>query len=113
VRIERDETRYPSKGTWPEFRGRTGTVIEINVDRKRPRLTEYGVIFSATRKRPNRPVCAASGEAITTWFKVHELRVICRGGAASVGHADGFSGQAAIKGLTPERCTRGALERAS
>lgn len=25
VRIERNETRYPSKGTWPQFRGRTGT----------------------------------------------------------------------------------------
>jgi ribosomal protein L21E len=36
VRIERDETRYPSKGTWPRFRGKTGTVVEIN-------LGEYGV----------------------------------------------------------------------
>ncbi len=30
VRIERDETRYPSKGTWPEFRGCTGTVTARN-----------------------------------------------------------------------------------
>jgi ribosomal protein L21E len=30
VKIQRDETRYPSKGTWPQFRGKTGTVVEIN-----------------------------------------------------------------------------------
>jgi ribosomal protein L21E len=39
VRIERDEIRYPSKGTWPQFRGRTGTVVEVNAD-------EYGVVFA-------------------------------------------------------------------
>lgn len=44
VRIERDETRHPSRGTWPWFRGKTGTVVEINRDRKRPHLTEYGVV---------------------------------------------------------------------
>ncbi len=41
--IERDEKIYPSKGTWPQFRGRTGTVVQINKDPKRPHLTEYGV----------------------------------------------------------------------
>ena len=113
VRVWRDELAHPSKGTWPDFRGRTGTIVEINVDHRRPRLTEYGVIFSATRKRPNRPVCAASGQAIVTWFKVHEIRVICSGGAAPTGHADGFSGRAVIGRSTPERCAHGALERAS
>lgn len=43
VRIERDETRYPLRGTWPQFRGRAGTVVAINADRERPHLTEYGV----------------------------------------------------------------------
>jgi hypothetical protein len=69
VRIERDETRYPSRGTWPQFRGRTGTVIEVNEDRKRPHLTEYGVVFGATRKRPDGSL---HGDDVTTWFKAHE-----------------------------------------
>ncbi len=54
VRIERDETRYPSKGTWPRFRGRVGTVVEINADRQRPHLTEYGVAFGKVWPRPDR-----------------------------------------------------------
>lgn len=62
VRIERDETRYPSKGTWPEFRGRTSIIVEINVDRKRPHLTEYGVLFAKTLHRHG-----------VTWFKDYEL----------------------------------------
>ena len=71
VVIERDETRYPSRGTWPQFRGRTGTVVEINADGKRPHLTEYGVVFGSTRK-PNRNSSIAGG-AKTVWFKVYEL----------------------------------------
>jgi hypothetical protein len=89
VRIERDETRYPSRGTWPEFRGRVGVVVEINAG-------EYGVIFGATRRRANRPVCAASGEAVTTWFRAYEIRAICRGGAAPVRHADASLGRTLV-----------------
>jgi hypothetical protein len=69
VRIGRDETRYPSRGTWPQFRGRTGTVIEVNADRKRRHLTEYGVVFGATRERPNGSLAGGG----TTWFKVYEM----------------------------------------
>lgn len=77
VRIERDETSYPSKGTWPQFRGRTGTVVEINEDRKRPHLTEYGVIFGKAKERPNRPgTFAWSGDESQTWFKAHEISVL-------------------------------------
>lgn len=74
VRIERDETRYPSKGTWPQFRGRVGTIVEVNADRKRPRLTEYGVVFGATRTLPDGSTRAANGCEVTTWFKIYELR---------------------------------------
>ena len=49
VRIERDEKLYPSEGTWPQFHGRTGTVDEVNRDRERPHLTEYGVTFGKVR----------------------------------------------------------------
>ena len=66
VRIERDETRYPSKGTWPQFRGKTGTVVEIN-------LGEYGVVFGKARSpRPNGSIAMA--EAV--WFQPHEIRAL-------------------------------------
>ncbi len=52
VRIARDEDRFPSKGTWPPFRGKTGTVVEINEDRQRPHLTEYGVSFGKVTEAP-------------------------------------------------------------
>lgn len=67
ARIERDETRYPSRGTWPWFRGKTGTVVEINRDRKRPHLTEYGVVFGAGRALYRHGV---------TWFKPYELSTL-------------------------------------
>jgi hypothetical protein len=73
VRIERDETRYPTKGTWPQFRGKTGTIVAINVDRKHPHLTEYGVAFGKTRQRAGRPDGSLIGDGIVTWFKAHEL----------------------------------------
>jgi hypothetical protein len=72
VRIERDETCYPSKGTWPQFRGRTGTVVEINADRKRLHVTEYGVVFAEVWPREDRPgVYRWSGPI--TWFKDYEI----------------------------------------
>ncbi|OBG28384.1 hypothetical protein [Mycobacterium sp. 852002-51057_SCH5723018] len=74
VRIERDETRYPSKGSWPEFRGRTGTVVEINLDRKRPNLTEYGVAFGkVTAASPQARRATRWDHAAVAWFKVYEI----------------------------------------
>ena len=72
VRIERDETVYPSKGTWPQFRGKTGTIVMINRDRERPHLTEYGVVFGAVRQRGNG---TTTGYA-PTWFKRHEMSAL-------------------------------------
>ncbi|AWT52587.1 hypothetical protein [Mycolicibacterium smegmatis] len=70
VRIERDETRFPSRGSWPRFRGKTGTVVEINHDRRRRHLTEYGVVFGRVRPaRPNGSVAMSD----VTWFKRHEF----------------------------------------
>ena len=62
VRIERDEAMHPSRGTWRQWRGRTGTVVAINTDR-RPVATEYGVTFG-TRERAD------------AWFLRHELTVL-------------------------------------
>ena len=74
VRIERDESRYPSKGTWPKFRGRAGTVVEINLDRTRPHLTEYGVSFGKVTKAPtcHRREFNWKSEDVA-WFKSYEM----------------------------------------
>jgi len=84
VRVERDETRWPSRGTWPQFRGRVGTIVEINPD-KRPELTEYGVSWSAVRRRPNGSL---HGDDSATWFKAHELTAL-----ASERNADERAGE--------------------
>lgn len=70
VVIERDEKQYPSKGTWSGWRGRTGTVVEINDD-------EYGVVFGKVKERVNRPgTFAWSGDESQTWFKRYEISVL-------------------------------------
>jgi hypothetical protein len=91
VRIERDETRYPSKGTWPQFRGRTGTIIEVNRDRKRPHLTEYGVALGTVSARIDRPGTFNWDSASVAWFKDYE---ICR--VASERHTEPRSAVPAI-----------------
>jgi hypothetical protein len=63
VKIERDEKKFPPRGTWRWFRGRTGTLLEINKSGKGP--WEYGVSFGD----------AAHVEA---WFKRHEVRPLRR-----------------------------------
>jgi hypothetical protein len=66
VRIERDETRHPLKGTWPRFRGRAGTVVEFN-------LGEYGVAFGkVTPRRDGRGAFSHGGGV--TWLGPHEIR---------------------------------------
>lgn len=80
VRIERDETEYPSRGTWPMFKGRTATVTVVNrgytrtvvgrpsgMSKKLPAFprevkidTEYGVSFG-------------KGQGVDAWFRAHEL----------------------------------------
>jgi hypothetical protein len=74
IRIERDETAYPSRGTWPGWRGRTGTVAVINRDRQRPLATEYGVVFGATRQRADRDGAVDYSES-PAWFLGYELTV--------------------------------------
>jgi len=74
VRIERDETLYPSKGVWPQYKGRIGTVVTVNRARtikvrdgsgtKTVKITaEYGVSFT---KRTS----------VDSWFQVYELTVL-------------------------------------
>ena len=85
VRDERDEQRYPAKGTWAQFRGRTGTVVGINLDRDRPHLTEYAVCFGKVWRGATRLDWEAKQVA---WFKRYEITAPL----ASKSHADSVSG---------------------
>lgn len=77
VRIERDETLYPSKGTWPWFRGKTGTVVEINHG-------ECGVSFGKVRTpRSNGSIAAGSD---TVWFQPWEVRALAAQSPLSHGY---------------------------
>jgi hypothetical protein len=38
-----------ARGAWPQFRGKTGVIVQVNVDRQRPRVTEYRVVFGLGR----------------------------------------------------------------
>ena len=67
VRIERNETLYPSRGTWPKYRGRIGTVVEVNGD-------EYGLIFGKVYQRPDGSYFG--GKEPKTWFLGHELKAV-------------------------------------
>ncbi|QGH79724.1 hypothetical protein SEA_ANON_53 [Gordonia phage Anon] len=56
VKAVRDETKYPSKGSWPQYRGKRGTVTGTN-------LGEIGVSFT-------------SDDNTDAWFQPHELERI-------------------------------------
>lgn len=88
VRIERDETRYPCRGTWPRYRGRIGTVVEVNRDSKRPHLTEFGVVFGKVRSPRSNGSLAMAGAA---WFRAHELVAL-----AAERHAETFTAPAGV-----------------
>lgn len=64
VRIQRDETRWPSRKSWPLFRGRIGRLFSENADALPTRThIEWSVIFD-------------SGQV--AWFVPTELVVIPR-----------------------------------
>ena len=58
VVVERDESKYPSRGTWPWFRGKTG-VVTSEVRGAGP--VEYGVSFT-------------KDDHADAYFKRYELR---------------------------------------
>lgn len=81
VLIQRDEVLYPAKGTWPQFKGRTGVIASVNrgrtmsvvgrppgMSKREPAFlrevkiaTEYGVSFT-------------KGHHIDAWFQTYELK---------------------------------------
>lgn len=58
VRIERDEKKYPSRGTWRWYRGKTGVITCVN--HAGMGAWEYGVSFSKS-------------QAADAYFKAYEL----------------------------------------
>lgn len=70
VRIERDEKRYPSMGTWPRYRGKPGVVVMLNQEDG-----EIGVEVGAARARyrPDGRGLQYDSAAVA-WFLPHELR---------------------------------------
>jgi hypothetical protein len=70
VKIERDEEIYPSKGSWPNYKGKVGRVVSIFIDEINPNYPreepyiEYGVRFTA-----------GHNESLH-WFVDYELTVI-------------------------------------
>jgi ribosomal protein L21E len=64
VVIEQDETRYRSKGTGPQFGGRTGTVIQVRRVRSRVR--------QVTPRTDDRGALQIEGPVM--WFQDYELR---------------------------------------
>lgn len=77
VVIARDEQTYPSKGTWPRFRGKVGTVVEINHDRRRPDRTEYAVCWGRVRPSAHRFGGYDWDAYAVAWFKSQEMRPMC------------------------------------
>lgn len=67
VEVQRDERRYPSRGTWPAYRGKIGTVVIAD------NLGEVGIVFGATRRRPDGSL---HGDDSPSWFAAHELAVV-------------------------------------
>lgn len=63
VRVQRDEEAYPSRGTWPRYRGQVGTVSRLN-----PEDDEYGIMFT--------PEGSSRTGGIVYWFKAWELAAI-------------------------------------
>ena len=62
------------QGAWPQFLGRTGTIIEVNLDRKRPRLTEFGVSFGEVTKALDGHRREFNWDAVdVAWFKAYEM----------------------------------------
>ncbi|ANA86993.1 hypothetical protein SEA_STROSAHL_57 [Gordonia phage Strosahl] len=56
VVAKRDEEKYPSRGSWPQYRGKKGTVTGTN-------LGEIGVSFT-------------NDDTTDAWFQPHELERI-------------------------------------
>lgn len=70
VRLERDETKHPIRGSWRRYRGKTGTVVEINRAGKGP--TEFAVAFGKVQIDENGHY--RSGDK--AWFQAHSLKVL-------------------------------------
>jgi ribosomal protein L21E len=73
VRVERDEQRYPSRGTWPQYRGRAGTVVSVN--RARTVQVRDGAGSKAVKVSAEYGVSFSRGRSVDAWFGRHEITV--------------------------------------
>jgi len=71
IRVHRDETIRPSRGTWRRYREQCGFVVMVGDDE------EYGVILSTTRppwrKDPGSEGQLSYDSAAVLWFREYEL----------------------------------------
>jgi hypothetical protein len=93
VRIQRDENLYPAKGTWSQFRRKTGTVVEIN-------LGEYGVVFAKVSPRTDGRGAFNHG-GVVTWFQVQEVVVLARHEPTQIPREAHGSGQEGTQDPSP------------
>lgn len=70
VRTQRDETLFPSRGTWPRYRNRPGFVVQLNHE-----AGEYGVVLTVTRPpwRNGRVGELSYDSDMVSWFREDEL----------------------------------------
>lgn len=77
VRINRDETLFPSKGTWKNFAGKAGFVVMVSDGAGPFDTNEFGVVVTTTRP-PWRKDAGHTNEVnydseAVRWFLEHEL----------------------------------------
>ena len=73
IRVERDEKKYPSRGTWRRYSGKTGYICIVDE-------SSYGVVLTVTRppwrKDSGREHELSYDSDAILWFRPHELVVL-------------------------------------
>jgi hypothetical protein len=76
VRVQRDEIKYPPRGTWTRHRGKPGFVVMVNASTEVD-PPEYGIVLTTTRPQWRKDE-GHSNELLydsdsVLWFAGHEL----------------------------------------
>lgn len=90
VRVQRDEVNHPPRGSWKQWKGKVGSIVEVNRSGKN-RVPEFGVSFRPLRQRPD---TSLHGDDAPVWFLGHELVPAGSRKTRALGpesHADGLS----------------------
>ena len=77
IRVQRDEKLFPSRGTWPKYRGKTGYVCIVSEGGGRGDDPEYGVVLTIHRppwrKEHDREHELSYDSEALLWFAPYEL----------------------------------------